>query len=229
MNIDDPKHLEVILTSTKFLSKSSQYSFLNASLGEGLLFSTNKKWFSRRRIITPTFHFKILEQFFEVFIKHNQILLEKIGQQANGKIFDIFPLVTASVMNALCETAMGCEMKAEDFEYLEAVKDLGYHVSERFLTPWQRIEFIFNLTSTKRQQDRCAKIMHEFTNKIINDRRSKLSQENAENLDNLDDDDVGLKKKMCLLDVLLQSRVDGKPLSNDDIQEVFIKTYWFCN
>ena len=219
LNIDDPKHLEIILTNTKFLSKSSQYSFLNASLGEGLLFSTNQKWFNRRRVITPTFHFKILEQFFEVFVKHNQILLGKIGQKADGKIFDIFPLVTASVMNALCETAMGCEIKAEDFEYLEAVKDLGYHVAERFLTPWQRIDFLFNLTSTKRAQDRCANIMHKFTTKIITDRREKLSNEKSENLENLDDDDVGLKKKMCLLDVLLQSTIDGKPLSNDDIQE----------
>lgn len=102
INVDQPKHMEVILTSPKFLSKSSQYSFLNASLGEGLLFSTNKKWFARRRAITPTFHFKILEQFFDVFIKHNKILLETIESKADGKIFDIFPLITTSVMNALC-------------------------------------------------------------------------------------------------------------------------------
>lgn len=101
-NIDDPKLLEVIFTSQKFLSKSSQYSFLNASLGDGLLLSTNQKWFSRRRVITPTFHFKILEQFFDVFVKHNRILLEKLGERASGKVFDIFPLMTSSVMNALC-------------------------------------------------------------------------------------------------------------------------------
>jgi len=188
-------------------------------LGEGLLFSTNQKWFNRRRIITPTFHFKILEQFFEVFVKHNKTLLKKLEEKADGRIFDIFPLVTSSVMNALCETAMGCEIETEDFEYIEAVKSLGYHMATRFLTPWQRIEFLFNLSSTKREQDKCAKIMHKFTTKIITDRRQKLSTEKAQNLDNLDDDDVGLKKKMCLLDVLLQSAVDGKPLSNADIEE----------
>jgi cytochrome P450 len=102
LNIDDPKQLEVILTNTKFLSKSSQYSFLNASLGDGLLFSTNKKWFTRRRVITPTFHFKILEQFFEIFVEQNQVLMEQIQEKANGKVFDIFPLVTASVMNSIC-------------------------------------------------------------------------------------------------------------------------------
>lgn len=113
---------------------------------------------------------------------------------------------------------MGCEMKAEDFEYLDAVKQLGYVVSARFLTPWQKSDFLFNLTANKRAQDKCAKVMHEFTQKIIDDRRLKLSKDKVENLDNLDDDDVGLKKKMCLLDVLLQSTTDGKPLTNDDIQ-----------
>ncbi|CRK93462.1 CLUMA_CG006998, isoform A [Clunio marinus] len=227
INVDDPKHLEIILTNNKFLSKSSQYSFLNASLGDGLLFSTNQKWFTRRRIITPTFHFKILEQFFEVFIKHNQKLMSQIEEKADGKMFDIFPFVTASVMNAICETAMGCEMKAEDFEYLEAVKDLGYHVSTRFLTPWQRIDFLFNLSSTKREQDKCARIMHKFTTKIIEERRQKLMEEKAESLGNLDDDDVGLKKKMCLLDVLLLSKVDGESLTNADIQEE-VDTFTFA-
>lgn len=101
-NIDDPKLLEVILTNQKFLSKSSQYNFMSESLGVGLLLSTNQTWFNRRRAITPTFHFKILEQFFEIFIKQNKILLGKISDIADGRIFDIFPMITASVMNALC-------------------------------------------------------------------------------------------------------------------------------
>lgn len=102
VHIDDPKYLELILSSNKFLSKSSQYSFLNGVLGEGLFLSTNQKWFHRRRVITPTFHFKILEQFFEIFKKHNLILMDKLMEKADGKALEIFPLVTASVMNALC-------------------------------------------------------------------------------------------------------------------------------
>lgn len=122
---------------------------------------------------------------------------------------------------------MGCEIKAEDFEYLQAVKDLGYLVSTRFVTPWQRIELLYNLSSAKKKVDKLAKIMHEFTTKIIEKRRISIKQEKEENLKNLDDDDVGLKKKMCLLDVLLQSSVDGKPLSNDDIQEE-VDTFTFA-
>lgn len=123
---------------------------------------------------------------------------------------------------------MGCDLKAEDFEYLNAVKELSYLVASRFLTPWQRIDFLFNFSSNKRAQDKCAKTMHEFTTKIIQDRRATLSQEKEPlNLEDLDDDDVGLKKKMCLLDVLLRSTVNGKPLTNADIQEE-VDTFTFA-
>jgi cytochrome P450 family 4 len=122
---------------------------------------------------------------------------------------------------------MGCKLKAEDFEYLRAVKELGYLVATRFVTPWMRIPLLYNLSSLKRQITKNAAIMHKFTNKIIDQRRKHLSNEKMENLDNLDDDDVGLKKKMCLLDVLLQSKVDGKSLNNDDIQEE-VDTFTFA-
>jgi cytochrome P450 family 4 len=226
--IDDYKLLEKIMTNPKFITKSSQYGYLHGVLGEGLLFSTDQKWFNRRRIITPTFHFKILEQFFEVFRKHNQLLMEEIREKSSGgDAINIFPVVTSSVLNALCETAMGYEMKPQDSDYLNAVREVGHIVATRFLTPWQRIDFLYNLTEGKRRQEKCAKIMHEFTIKLIEERRKLLARTENQSLENLDDDDIGLKKKMCLLDVLLQSTVDNKPLSNADIQEE-VDTFTFA-
>ncbi|KAL7042482.1 hypothetical protein ACKWTF_001156 [Chironomus riparius] len=228
VGLSNYKYVERILTSTKFIAKSSLYDFLGDVLGEGLLFSTNQKWFERRRIITPTFHFKILGQFFEVFQKHSENLCRELENLADGRTFDVTPHINMTVLKSLCETAMGCEINEKDYSYLNAVKELSYHVATNFLTPWHRIKLLYNLTPTKRAQDKCAKIIHDFTTKLIEERRKMLikSTENQD-LSELDNDEIGLKRKMCLLDVLLQSTSNGKPLSNDDIREE-VNTFTFA-
>jgi len=60
--ITNPKIVEAILTSHKNLDKSTDYNMLVRWLGTGLLTSTGRKWHQRRKIITPTFHFKILDE-----------------------------------------------------------------------------------------------------------------------------------------------------------------------
>lgn len=77
--------------------------------------------------------------------------------------------------------------------------------------------------------------MHDFTEKIIKERRDTLVKEqHATSLTSLDDDNkdtdldvaVGSRRKMALLDVLLQSTIDGKPLTNEDIREE-VDTFMF--
>lgn len=100
--IRKPELLEAILTSPKYITKGSLYDFLEIWLGRGLLLSTGSKWHSRRKIITPTFHFKILEEFVEIFDRQSKILAQKLEKHLDGKEFNVYPYVTLAALDVVC-------------------------------------------------------------------------------------------------------------------------------
>lgn len=67
LNVIDAELAEIVLTDTLLITKGFVYNFLKPAIGEGLLISTDKKWHSRRKMLTPAFHFNILEHFVEIF------------------------------------------------------------------------------------------------------------------------------------------------------------------
>lgn len=235
----DPKDLEVILSSTKHITKNNLYNFLKPWLGTGLLISTGQKWHTRRKIITPTFHFKILEQFTEVFNRQGTTLVRLLQKQSNGESFNIYPFINLYALDVISESAMGIELNSQidsSSEYVRAVSEISQIMSTRFVKVWQRIDFLFNnFVSTKKDHDRCIRVMHNFTENIIRQRREKLiellQKEDDEGVAEEDqrhtgDEEFYQKKRMALLDVLLQATVDGKPLSNEDIREE-VDTFMF--
>lgn len=89
-----------------------------------------------------------------------------------------------------------------------------------------RYDIFFKLTSTYRRQQKLIKALHDFTDKVIIERREKLlSKVDSESI-NESDENFSTHKKLALLDLLLQSEIDGKFLSNDDIREE-IDTFMF--
>lgn len=79
-----------------------EYRFFENWLGDGLLISTGRKWLSRRRIITPAFHFKILDDFVPVFDKNSTILVDLIGNTKMGEPLDVYPFVTLAALDVIC-------------------------------------------------------------------------------------------------------------------------------
>lgn len=122
----DPRMIEAILSNQQTITKNNLYNLLHTWLGTGLLLSTGKKWFRRRKIITPTFHFKILEQFVEVFDQQSAIMAEQLYDRADGKtVINMFPVACLAALDIIAETSMGVKINAQskpDFPYVQSVK-----------------------------------------------------------------------------------------------------------
>lgn len=99
--VSDPKLAETLLTSQKLIDKGEGYELLREWLGTGLLISSGKKWFQRRKILTPAFHFSILEKFVEIMDEQGQVLVEKL-KKLDGEEVDFFPLANLYALDVIC-------------------------------------------------------------------------------------------------------------------------------
>lgn len=86
-------------------------------------------------------------------------------------------------------------------------------------------DFIYQFSDMYKKEQTCLKILHNFTDGVIQSRRDELISRKTTNSPNQTDE--GTKKKKALLDILLNSTIDGKALSNLDIREE-VDTFMFA-
>nr|CAH0102405.1 unnamed protein product [Daphnia galeata] len=231
-SIGSAEGAEVVLSSNKIIDKGREYDFMHPWLATGLLTSTGTKWNKRRKMLTPTFHFKILEEFIQVFNEQSVVLVEKLNEKV-GQDFDIFPFVTRCTLDIICETAMGRHVNAQDksdSDYVQAVYKMSRIIQIRqMMQPWLQIEWLFRLLPVGSEQKRCLSILHGFTDQVIRERKIEYKLRKAdEEKKSLDEDDELIPKKprLAFLDLLIEASQDGKALSDLDIREE-VDTFMF--
>lgn len=227
--VADYKAIESVLGSHKLLKKSLFYRFFYKWLKLGLLTSSGTKWKQRRRILTPSYHFQILEQFVPIFDKVSNLLIEEFKKEPQKSAVDVYPYVTLSTLDVICETAMGVPVNAQinkTSAYVQSVKTMGRIIIDRVFKPNQQYEWLYSFTENYKTERECLRILHGHTQSVIKNRRNELLKiKDRKNIDQ--DNDIGAKKRVAFLDLLLQSTDEnGEPLSNEAIQEE-VDTFMF--
>uniref|UniRef100_U5EVJ2 Putative cytochrome n=1 Tax=Corethrella appendiculata TaxID=1370023 RepID=U5EVJ2_9DIPT len=234
VRIIKPEYIEQLIDSTKHIQKSSIYRFLLPWLGRGLLTSFGERWFQHRKILTPTFHFSILDTFCSVFSENSSILVDCLRKYSNtGQSFDVFPYVARSTLDIICETAMGVKVNAQnenvENEYVKAVHEASILSLVRAVKPWLYPNLLFTLSSTGAKQKQVLSILHSFTEGVIKERKLALKNNttSAPGTDNESDGNIyGRKRRLAFLDLLLQANEKDNLLTDKDIREE-VDTFMF--
>lgn len=113
----------------KHIDKSIIYCTLHQWLGTGLLTSTGKKsavfpltlflyisiyllnaciiisgkkWQKRRKILTPAFHFNVLQKYMNNIVENSEKVVESIKSKGTAANLDVVPMVTDYTLNVIC-------------------------------------------------------------------------------------------------------------------------------
>lgn len=100
-----PETAELLLSSNTNISKSIHYSFLTPWLGTGLLTSSKDKWRTRRKLLTPSFHFKILDSFVPIMaesMKQLIAVLDDVVDRKHGLVDDLSKLMLLCALDVIC-------------------------------------------------------------------------------------------------------------------------------
>ncbi|XP_019864629.2 cytochrome P450 4C1 isoform X2 [Aethina tumida] len=201
--ITNPDMVEKILTSNIHITKSKTYDLVKPWIGLGLLVQTGAYWKARRRMITPSFHFQILEQFMDVFNSSSDNLVKKLETAVGKTELDIYNYVNLHSLDVICETSMGTKVNALDDQnqnqYVQGVNKMLQIFGNRFFTPWKRIEFLFTtFASDGPIYKKIIEVSQNFTNSVIQQKMANQKQ-STETWD-----DCGIKKKIALIDTLIK-------------------------
>ncbi|XP_023235599.1 cytochrome P450 4C1-like [Centruroides sculpturatus] len=195
-----PDLVKVLLGNTENNCRSVIYSFMEEWLSSSLLLRDGEEWKQRRKLLTPAFHFQILENFLPIMEKHSEMLIKTLKNYQKEEWIDIVPFVTRSVMDIICETAMGIEGNTYDYDYSQYQRSLSRICNIIQMRAWQPYlwsKYIFHLTKNRRELSKNIKILKEITDKII-ENKLKRSRENS--TENIKEKRV---KKLAFLDLLL--------------------------
>ncbi|XP_004473679.2 cytochrome P450 4F3-like [Dasypus novemcinctus] len=195
------------------------YRFLKPWLGDGLLLSDGDKWSRHHRMLTPAFHFNILKPYMKIFNKSTNIMhakWQRLASEGSARL-DMFDHISLMTLDSFqkCVFSFDSQCQEKPSEYITAILELSALVAKRHQQIFLHMDFLYHLTSDGRRFRRACRIVHDFTNAVIQERRRNLSNQ-------ADGEFLMAKAKAKTLDfidvLLLAKDEDGKELSDEDIR-----------
>ena len=193
------------------------YGILRPYLGDGLLISNFDKWLTRRKMLTPGFHYDVLKAYIslyndivEVFIRKCEKKLEK-GEDVIS-VFENMTLLSLDViLQCACSYESGCQTESREDEYVTAVRTSTDLIFKQVIFLPYSIKPIFYLSPDGAAWRKNCRIVKKKSLQVVESRRKYLIEN-----PNL----FATTPYKDFIDILLTSKDgSGKGLSDEGIVE----------
>ncbi|XP_055388164.1 uncharacterized protein LOC129616531 [Condylostylus longicornis] len=225
-DVNTPEDVELILNNTTVITKSRAYEFLHTFLGTGLLTSTHEKWHSRRKLLTPSFHFNILQRFLETFKDESKKFITNLKAQTTEET-SLSKIIPEFTLNSICETALGVNLDdiGESKKYHKNITATEKLFVKRLIHPLKYFDITYKMFKEYQTNLDVVNELHKFSSTIINLRRNIFQNKNDNSTNSDDDTSIFKKKRRAMLDTLLEAE-EKKLIDHEGICEE-VDTFMF--
>ncbi|XP_053667647.1 probable cytochrome P450 4d14 [Anopheles marshallii] len=213
----DPRVIEQVIQA-KTIIKPNFYRFLQSWIGISSVLTSGTHWTTRRKVINPAFHLKMLQDFLGTMITQTDILVVKLAPLVGDRDINIYEPVQYCAMDIICETAMGVRLECQSnpkVQFVKATEAMIDLVYKRVFNPLLTNDTVYACTNAGRRHRDALQVIHQFTDSVIRERVKRIKDAPAR----ASRDEENRTCKMTFLDLLLENRHDGEePLTDNDIR-----------
>ncbi|XP_060222161.1 cytochrome P450 4X1 isoform X3 [Meriones unguiculatus] len=221
--IYDPDYAKIFLSRT---DPKTQYvhQFMTPCIGRGLLNLDGPRWFQHRCLLTPAFHQDMLKPCVDMMAHSVNTMLDKWEKMwtTQETTMEVFEHINLMALDIIMKCAFGqetnCQINGTYEPYVKATFELGEIVSSHLYNFWHHHDIIFKFSSKGHSFQELGKVIHQYTEKIIQDRKKLLK-------DGVKQDDS--QKSQNFLDIVLSAQAeDERAFSDADLRSEVNTFMW---
>ncbi|XP_023420907.1 cytochrome P450 4X1 isoform X3 [Cavia porcellus] len=220
--IYDPDYAQTFLNRTDPKSQYP-YKFMTPCFGKGLLSLDGPKWFQHRRLLTPGLQCDILKTYVEVMAHSVNTMLakwEKIcgTQDTAVEVYeDISMMALDIIMQCAFSQETNCQINGTYDPYLKATTELSKIIFYRLYNFWNHHDLIFKFSPKGQRFQELSKVLHQYTEKVIQDKKKSLKSETKQG--------TTQKKYQDILDIILSAQAESEDSFPDADLQAEVSTF----
>ncbi|KAJ1519326.1 hypothetical protein ONE63_004625 [Megalurothrips usitatus] len=186
LHLTRPEDLEGLLNSGKQTHKPEVvYGPVSGFFGRGLITLNGEAWRRHRRVLTPAFHFAVLERYSGIFTRRAALFADKLAEaEAGGHSFDFMPHIGAFVTDTVMETAFGLqggdERDPRDREDFIKATDTAFKIiADRVMKPWLMVDAMFRWSPLGAKQAEADRVINLYAQRVIRLKQKQIAGKTA--------------------------------------------------
>ncbi|KAL1423609.1 hypothetical protein MTO96_020988 [Rhipicephalus appendiculatus] len=204
-----PKSIEPVLTNSQNLNKAFLYEMMKPWVGNGMLISEKGKWRSRRKVLAPAFHFRVVDGYAPIMNRRAREMITRLDTMGTD-FFDVVPVVRFAAFGILFETILGVridEAEVQKMRLLEINDEIGASVIARMMNLLHWSDIIYSMTQASKDFTKNINFIHEYNRQIVKQRLSEYKMGK-----------VKADSRKSFLDILLHMHMVDGTLTEDEVR-----------